>query len=149
MLSLGPWCRSSTGAVSGWFFRSPYDSLEVSFKRQGASVIRQGKLGTSPFVIASGEVRILIDGKPIRDLCKNAYFGERSLLFCENRSATIEAVSSTAQLWSIEKSDFLPLVSEKMCQWGGVARAAHPFWHCVRHQVSQENAWPSSKRIGL
>jgi len=61
MLSLGP-CRSSTGAVSDWFFRSPYDSLEVSFKRQGASVIRQGKLGTCLFVIASGEVTILIDG---------------------------------------------------------------------------------------
>ena len=56
----------------------------------------------------------MIDGKSIRDLGKNAYFGERSLLFGENRSATIEVVSSTAQLWSIEKSDFLPLVSEKM-----------------------------------
>jgi len=89
-------------------------SLVSQQYRQGASVIRQGEVGTSLFVIASGEVRIMIDGKSIRDLGKNAYFGERSLLFGENRSATIEVVSSTAQLWSIEKSDFLPLVSEKM-----------------------------------
>jgi len=143
MLSLGP-CRSSTGAVSDWFFRSPYDSLEVSFKRQGASVIRQGKLGTCLFVIASGEVTILIDGKPVRDLCKNAYFDERSLLSGENRSATIEAVSSTGccgscstpllelrtpssqsrkrmakfqKNWLVSVSCWLPTITRSSCSW--------------------------------
>jgi len=96
------------------------------------------------FVIASGEVRILIDGKPIRDLCKNAYFGERSLLSGENRSATIEAVSSTGccgscstpllelrtpssqsrkrmakfqKNWLVSVSCWLPTITRSSCSW--------------------------------
>ena len=41
----------------------------------------------------SRQVTVSIDGTVIRTMGKNAYFGERALLFDEPRTATIEASS--------------------------------------------------------
>mmetsp|Transcript_46286 Transcript_46286/g.107671 ORF Transcript_46286/g.107671 Transcript_46286/m.107671 type:complete len:915 (-) Transcript_46286:97-2841(-) len=81
---------------------------------QGASVIKQGEMGTAFFVIAHGEVTVYIGGKAVRQLAKNAYFGERALLFDEPRTASIEVSSKDAELWSIEKTHFTPIVRGKM-----------------------------------
>jgi len=84
--------------------------------RKGAHVIKQGEVGSSFFVIANGEVTVLIDGNKVRTLAKNAYFGERALLFDEPRTATVEVSSSEAELWSIEKSTFSLIVKGNMQQ---------------------------------
>uniref|UniRef100_A0A7S4R4M7 cGMP-dependent protein kinase n=1 Tax=Alexandrium monilatum TaxID=311494 RepID=A0A7S4R4M7_9DINO len=84
--------------------------------RKGAHVINRGEVGSSFFVIANGEVSVVIDGKLVRTLGKNAYFGERALLFDEPRTATVEVVSSEAELWSIEKSTFSQIVKGNMQQ---------------------------------
>mmetsp|Transcript_35615 Transcript_35615/g.83287 ORF Transcript_35615/g.83287 Transcript_35615/m.83287 type:complete len:943 (-) Transcript_35615:217-3045(-) len=81
---------------------------------QGASVIKQGEMGTAFYVIAAGEVTVSINSKAVRSLSKNAYFGERALLFDEPRTATIEVTSSEAELWLIEKHNFTPIVRGKM-----------------------------------
>merc|ERR1719277_2250507 len=47
---------------------------------------------------------------------KNAYFGERALLFEEPRSATIEVSSQEADIWSVEKALFVQIVEGKMQQ---------------------------------
>mmetsp|Transcript_170153 Transcript_170153/g.545657 ORF Transcript_170153/g.545657 Transcript_170153/m.545657 type:complete len:917 (+) Transcript_170153:125-2875(+) len=82
--------------------------------RKGAHVIKQGEVGSSFFVIANGEVTVLINGKTIRTLAKNAYFGERALLFDEPRTASVEVSSSEAELWSVEKSTFSQIVKGNM-----------------------------------
>eukprot|EP00931_Biecheleriopsis_adriatica_P075952 TRINITY_DN49718_c0_g1_i1.p1 TRINITY_DN49718_c0_g1~~TRINITY_DN49718_c0_g1_i1.p1 ORF type:complete len:920 (-),score=264.55 TRINITY_DN49718_c0_g1_i1:129-2828(-) len=82
--------------------------------RNGAHVIKQGEVGSSFFVIATGEVSVEIDGKFIRTMTKNSYFGERALLFDEARTATVEVASQEAELWSIEKSTFSQIVKGKM-----------------------------------
>mmetsp|Transcript_76611 Transcript_76611/g.221445 ORF Transcript_76611/g.221445 Transcript_76611/m.221445 type:complete len:927 (-) Transcript_76611:142-2922(-) len=84
--------------------------------RKGAHVIKQGEVGSSFFVIARGEVTVRIDGKQIRTLAKNAYFGERALLFDEPRTATVEVSSSEAELWSVEKATFSQIVKGNMQQ---------------------------------
>jgi len=84
--------------------------------RKGAHVIKQGEVGSSFFVIANGEVTVLIDGNKVRTLAKNAYFGERALLFDEPRTATVEVSSSEAELWSVEKSTFSQIVKGNMQQ---------------------------------
>ena len=43
------------------------------------------------FVIASGEVRVLINGTEIRTLGKNAYIGERALLFDEPHGSRVSS----------------------------------------------------------
>lgn len=84
--------------------------------RKGAHVIKQGEVGSSFFVIANGEVSVMIDGNMVRNLGKNAYFGERALLFDEPRTATVEVSSGEAELWSIEKSTFSQIVKGNMQQ---------------------------------
>jgi cGMP-dependent protein kinase len=83
---------------------------------KGQKVITQGEVGTCFFVISSGEVRVTIGDKVIRNMGKNAYFGERALLFDEPRTATIEVVTSTAELWSVEKTTFAEIVKGNMQQ---------------------------------
>lgn len=84
--------------------------------RKGAHVIKQGEVGSSFFVIANGEVTVAIDGKVVRTMTKNSYFGERALLFDEPRTATVEVSSPEAELWSIEKSTFSQIVKGNMQQ---------------------------------
>jgi len=84
--------------------------------RKGATVIKQGEVGSSFFVIANGEVTVMINGTKVRSLAKNAYFGERALLFDEPRTASVEVSSSEAELWSIEKSTFSQIVKGNMNQ---------------------------------
>lgn len=82
--------------------------------KKGAAVITQGEMGTSLFVIQSGECQVLIGGVVKRTLSKNHYFGDRALLFDEPRSATIVVSSNKAELWSIDKANFIPLMGGKM-----------------------------------
>lgn len=84
--------------------------------KKGNKVIMQGEGGTSFYVVASGEVNVFIGDKHVRTMGKNAYFGERALLFDEPRTATIEVSSSEAELWSIEKTTFSQIVKGKMQQ---------------------------------
>eukprot|EP00403_Amphidinium_massartii_P032337 CAMPEP_0178445562 /NCGR_PEP_ID=MMETSP0689_2-20121128/40253_1 /TAXON_ID=160604 /ORGANISM="Amphidinium massartii, Strain CS-259" /LENGTH=1263 /DNA_ID=CAMNT_0020070161 /DNA_START=66 /DNA_END=3857 /DNA_ORIENTATION=+ len=79
-------------------------------------VIRQGDDATSLYVIAQGEVQVLIGEKVIRTMGRNAYFGERALIFDEKRTATIEVTSQEAEFWSLEKATFLQIMNEKMKQ---------------------------------
>lgn len=89
-------------------------SFVLQRHRKGAQVIKQGEVGSSFFVIVSGEVNVTIDGKFIRVMSKNSYMGERALLFDEPRTATVEVVSSEAEFWSIEKHTFTQIVKGKM-----------------------------------
>jgi cGMP-dependent protein kinase len=84
-----------------------------TFKKK-AKVFKQGDPGSVFYVIASGEVSILINGTLIRNMGSNAYFGERALLFEEPRTATVEVVSSEAQIWSVDKAVFSQIVKGKM-----------------------------------
>mmetsp|Transcript_593 Transcript_593/g.1374 ORF Transcript_593/g.1374 Transcript_593/m.1374 type:complete len:884 (+) Transcript_593:108-2759(+) len=82
--------------------------------RRGALVIRQGDVGDAFFVLASGDVAIMMDGKRVRTLGRNACFGERALLFAERRSASVEVVSEEAELWSVSKNRFQEVVTKNM-----------------------------------
>uniref|UniRef100_A0A7S4RK42 cGMP-dependent protein kinase n=1 Tax=Alexandrium monilatum TaxID=311494 RepID=A0A7S4RK42_9DINO len=81
---------------------------------KGAQVFKKGEIGSAFFVIASGEMSVLLDGKHIRTLHKGTYFGERALLFDEFRSATVEVVSATAELWSLDQHAFRQVITEPM-----------------------------------
>lgn len=82
--------------------------------KRGEHVVTQGERGNSFFVIASGEVRVLINGEMRRTMGKNDYFGERALLFDQPRAATVEVSSSEAELWCVTKSTFKSIVQGMM-----------------------------------
>jgi small-conductance mechanosensitive channel len=66
----------------------------------GEEIVRQGEPGASLFVIESGEVGISVDQKDrqrvqVGKLDAGHFFGERSLLTGEGRSATVSALADT------------------------------------------------------
>mmetsp|Transcript_29498 Transcript_29498/g.68003 ORF Transcript_29498/g.68003 Transcript_29498/m.68003 type:complete len:549 (+) Transcript_29498:148-1794(+) len=90
--------------------------VELHTYKKGESIVAQNEIGHEFFVVAEGEVVVRIDDNIVRHLGKNAYFGERALLFDEPRSATIEVASSVAECWAVAKATFLASVTEKMHQ---------------------------------
>lgn len=91
-------------------------SFETKKYKKGETVFKQGEMGDKFFVIASGEVNIVINNAVVRSLGKNACFGERALLFAEGRSATVNVTSNEADLWSVVKERFEQIISESMKQ---------------------------------
>jgi CRP-like cAMP-binding protein len=77
----------------------------------GETVIQQGSGAAAFFVIASGEARVVVDGKERRSLGPGDYFGEMALIDVGTRTATVIAaeplVCSGVTFW-----DFQPLVEE-------------------------------------
>ena len=72
-------------------------------------IIRQGDEGNSFFMIASGEVSILVNDSEVSSLTSGAYFGEMALMSSERRNATVIAKSETDCL-VLERADFVSLL---------------------------------------
>eukprot|EP00931_Biecheleriopsis_adriatica_P014792 TRINITY_DN11685_c0_g1_i1.p1 TRINITY_DN11685_c0_g1~~TRINITY_DN11685_c0_g1_i1.p1 ORF type:complete len:1045 (-),score=191.86 TRINITY_DN11685_c0_g1_i1:13-3114(-) len=89
-------------------------NFKVEQRAHGYVVFKQGEPGQHFFVIVEGEVTVLIDGKKVRTMGKNATFGERALLFDDLRTATIQVSSGKVELWTLEKSVFKQIITEKM-----------------------------------
>ena len=81
--------------------------LEVA---PGAVVVAQGERGDSFYVVAEGEVRVLIDGTDVRRLTAGDSFGEIALLRDVPRTATVSAVSQV-RLVVLHREDFLRVVT--------------------------------------
>jgi len=72
-------------------------TLVVQLFAAGAVVTRQGgQHGDCMFIVKSGSVDVLIDGKSMVTLREGSLFGERALLFGHPRSATIVAKTDLA-----------------------------------------------------
>lgn len=61
-------------------------------------IIQEGEDGNSLYMIAKGEVEIRKGDRQIRTLGRYEYFGERSLLFSEVRSASVYATKTVEVL---------------------------------------------------
>jgi MFS family permease len=76
----------------------------------GEEIIRAGDRGDRFYVVASGEIEVLLDGEPPRREGEGAYFGEIALLRDVPRTATVRAASE-ADLFALDRDDFLPAVT--------------------------------------
>lgn len=89
-------------------------ALKKRSYKNGEAVFKQGDPGDSLYLIASGEVQITIGDKVIRNMGRNAFFGERSLIFNEPRSANVTCASKEAVLWYIDQAAFSSIVTDNM-----------------------------------
>lgn len=76
-------------------------------------IIEQGSAGSDFFVIKSGKVQIIQTGKLVRVENKTDYFGERSLLFDEIRTATVVA-DEEVTCWVLNKADFCAILTNEI-----------------------------------
>lgn len=88
--------------------------VQVRRCRKGDKPFLQGdNTNRSLYVVLSGEVRIVVDGRVVRKLVRYSYFGERAALFNEPRAATVEVSSPTgANFFAIDADKFLQVVGE-------------------------------------
>jgi len=78
---------------------------------KGKMVIKQGDIGTSMYVLISGEVNVNIDGKTVATLGEKNIFGELAIFDPEPRSATILTTKETV-LFKIESDVIYDLISK-------------------------------------
>jgi Cyclic nucleotide-binding domain/HI0933-like protein len=78
----------------------------------GERIFDKGDLGDSLYVIGSGRVRVHDGELTLREMSKDEFFGELSLLDSEPRSASAMAVDRTL-LFRLAQKDFYSLVSEQ------------------------------------
>ena len=99
------------------FFRDldPAGIIEISrvLRRidvaEGATIIRRGREGDCMYFVASGEVEVEVEPKPVR-LGPGAFFGEMALLGSGIRKATVTA-SLPSTLLVLEVADFRTLTA--------------------------------------
>ena len=71
------------------------NSMDDLFFNKGEFIIRQGETGNSMYVIYSGEVEILTNGKVISTEGPGHIFGERSVLVSEPREASVRTTQDS------------------------------------------------------
>jgi CRP/FNR family cyclic AMP-dependent transcriptional regulator len=86
-------------------------TVEVAFT-SGQVIARQGEVGTGFFVIASGQVRVVRDGRTIATLGPGEFFGELSVLDGQPRNAQVLAVGPTTCL-ALATWDFEAVINDQ------------------------------------
>jgi MFS family permease len=76
----------------------------------GLEIVREGEAGDRFYVIASGNVDVVKDGKVINQEGPGEFFGEIALLRDVPRTATVRA-SSDVELRALERDDFIGAVT--------------------------------------
>jgi cGMP-dependent protein kinase len=87
--------------------------MKVQNFQDGEKIVEQGAVGDSFYLIKNGKVEIQKDGQVLRTHTKNDYFGERSLLFDDFRSATATSMKKVT-CFVLYKSDFLSILNENI-----------------------------------
>src|SRR5439155_4187867 len=76
----------------------------------GESVIQQGEIGDAFYVIASGQVDIIEDGRFVRTLGPGSFFGEVALLLDVPRTATVRT-RTVVRAYRLDRDGFDRLVA--------------------------------------
>jgi len=93
---------------------------EIEYESE-IEVITQGDLGTSMYIVISGEVEVLVDGKKIVTLGEKEVFGELSALDPEPRAASV-VTTETTLLFKIDNTILYYLIAEYPAVAKGIIR---------------------------
>ncbi len=83
---------------------------EVNYEKDN-TIIKEGELGTSMYIVVRGQVDVIKDGNTITTLKENDIFGELSALDPEPRSATVKTTENTL-VFKIDGVIIYNLISE-------------------------------------
>lgn len=88
-------------------------ALKVQEFSDNQIIVEQNTSGDKFYLIKSGKVEIIKDGISLRTITKNDYFGERSLMFDEIRSASVIARKKVI-CWVMSMQDFKVIINERV-----------------------------------
>jgi CRP/FNR family transcriptional regulator, cyclic AMP receptor protein len=106
--------------------RAVADLAEVARFMAGVSIVKEGVIGDSFYVVLTGQAKVVASGRTLNRLLPGGYFGEISLLDGGPRTASV--VSETEMtLVMIAQADFLAMLAKNpdisICLLEGMARA--------------------------
>jgi len=78
---------------------------------EDTTIIKQGDLGTSMYILVRGKANVIINGNIVATLGENDIFGELAALDPEPRSATIKTIENSL-VFRINSSVIYNLISE-------------------------------------
>ncbi|VUZ98190.1 cGMP-dependent protein kinase [Plasmodium vivax] len=90
------------------------EAFRTTRYEEGDYIIQEGEVGSRFYIIKNGEVEVTKNGKRLRTLGKNDYFGERALLYDEPRTASIISKATSVECWFVDKSVFLQIIQGPM-----------------------------------
>ena len=92
-----------------------YEGVTAKVYQEGDVIVRQGEVGESMYVIASGRVEVLVKKgrKQVRlaILGPRDFFGEMAIFDSETRSATVRAMGQL-EVFAIEKQTFKKIIRQ-------------------------------------
>ena len=88
-------------------------SLRIVDYEAGDIIFEKGVSGDTFYIIKEGEVDIVIDERIIRTFGQFEYFGERSVLFNQVRTATVKARTNIV-LWELQQARFQKITNESV-----------------------------------
>lgn len=86
-------------------------ALKIFQYDDGEIIFSEGDQGDAFYIVKEGQVEIMKGENSIRVITKHDFFGERSIILQENRTATVIA-RGTAKCWYLSKKDFLSMIDE-------------------------------------
>lgn len=99
---------------------SKIQSLLPLFKtktfRKDEVVFKQKEPGNTFYIVNAGKVKVMIDGKELRSIGPNDFFGERAILMNEPRTATVISSSESTTCWVLNRDDFLRMLDDVVKQ---------------------------------
>ena len=88
-------------------------ALRIEEFEANSVIFRQDDRGSKFYIVKSGSVEIIKDENLVRKVEENGFFGERSVLMDESRTASAVTVTNTT-CWVLHKSSFKELVDGKL-----------------------------------
>lgn len=88
-------------------------AIKIETFQHGQKIINQGDIGSSFYIVKSGNIDIQVKNHYIRTLNENEFFGERSLFINEPRSATAIA-NGQVEVYVLEKDNFKNILEENL-----------------------------------
>ena len=78
------------------------ESMKLLTYEEGSNVFKQGQPGSKFYIIAEGELEVIINSQKAALLVRGNSFGELALINDAYRSATIHCATG-AQLWTLDR----------------------------------------------
>ncbi|CAG9329651.1 unnamed protein product [Blepharisma stoltei] len=91
------------------------ESMQLYIFQIGSTVFEQEKPSRSYYVVKSGVLEVLVNGKRVNRIHPGEGFGELALLHDNPRSATVRCLDKTL-LWGIERQTFRKVIEEMNTQ---------------------------------
>jgi CRP/FNR family cyclic AMP-dependent transcriptional regulator len=92
--------------------RQVAELAEVARFMSGASIVKQGALGDSFYVVLTGQAKVVANGRTVHRVLPGDHFGEISLLDGGERSASVVAETPMTLLEITQKQFFTMLKKE-------------------------------------